>query len=97
MLGFEQTATGYRATDAQVAWWRARDICPSCTAIVEPVQVDHDGLKHYSHDCGFFCAGCGAGGPGPRVTHERGCSQPATRPIGPVEWTAYSPADTAGL
>lgn len=70
MLGFEQTATGYRATDEQVEWWKARDFCPACAAVVSPVRVDPDGRKHYSHDCD-----------GPDAL---------------VEWSAYSPADTAG-
>lgn len=51
MLDFEETPTGYRATDQQVAWWQARDSCPAYAAIVSPVRVDGDGRKHYSHDC----------------------------------------------
>jgi len=51
MLGFESTATGYRATDAQVEWWKARDLCPSCNAIVSPIRVDAGGAKHYRCDC----------------------------------------------
>lgn len=66
MLGFESTPTGYRATDEQVAWWQSRDTCPSCSAIVEPVAVEPDGLKRYRHDCN-----------------------------GDVEWSAFSPSDTA--
>lgn len=68
MLGFEQTATGYRATDEQVQWWAARDTCPSCAAVVSPIRADSDGRKHYSHDCN-----------------------------GTVEWSSYSPTDTAEL
>lgn len=51
MLGFEQTATGYRATNEQVRWWQARDICPSCSTVVSPIAVDQDGLKHYRCGC----------------------------------------------
>jgi len=40
MLGFEQTSTGYRATDEQVAWWESRDTCPDCGAIAEPYARD---------------------------------------------------------
>jgi hypothetical protein len=47
MLGFEQTATGYRATDEQVAWWESRDTCPVCTAVVEPAHTEADGTHHY--------------------------------------------------
>ena len=36
---------------AGVAWWAARDTCPSCHAVVSPSRVDSDGAKHYSHDC----------------------------------------------
>jgi hypothetical protein len=49
-LGFEQTATGYRATDAQDEWWKARDTCPACGTAVSPALV-RAGLKYYSHDC----------------------------------------------
>lgn len=50
----------------QVAWWRFRDLCPSCNASVEPSMMLSDGRKVYRHDCN-----------------------------GDVEWSAYSPADTA--
>jgi hypothetical protein len=42
MLGFEQTATGYRATDEQVEWWKARDTCPACGAVHSPVRSTDD-------------------------------------------------------
>ena len=51
MLGFEQTATGYRATDEQVAWWASRDVCPACTAIVEPIGKTEDGRWQYRCNC----------------------------------------------
>jgi hypothetical protein len=48
---FETTSTGYVATDETVKWWQQRDICPSCTEIVEPYEVRADGAKLYRHDC----------------------------------------------
>jgi len=72
MLGFEQTATGYRATDEQVAWWQSRDTCPACATVVEPIGKTEDGRWHYRHDC-----------------------DGSVEWRSPVEWTCYSPADTA--
>ena len=40
MDGFERTATGYRATADQVAWWESRDTCPDCGPIPEPYARD---------------------------------------------------------
>ena len=51
MLGFEPTATGWRATDEQVAWWQSRDTCPSCGEVVDAVRRTSDGLFAYRHDC----------------------------------------------
>ncbi len=51
MIGFEQTATGYRATDEQVAWWESRDVCPLCPAIVEPIGTTPSGAFMYRCDC----------------------------------------------
>lgn len=50
MLAFEQTASGYKATDEQVAWWESRDTCPACAAVVEPTKTVL-GVHHYMHDC----------------------------------------------
>lgn len=47
MRGFKQTATGYVATDEQVAWWQSRDTCPSCGAVVEPNGKTDDGRWQY--------------------------------------------------
>lgn len=49
MLGFEQTDTGYRATDEQVAWWKARDACPACGTVVSPADAPES--SHYYHEC----------------------------------------------
>lgn len=49
-LGFEQTATGFRATDDQVAWWQARDTCPSCSEVVSPESTAL-GIHYYAHHC----------------------------------------------
>ncbi len=40
MLGFEQTATGYKATDEQVAWWESRDTCPACGHRTYTVEME---------------------------------------------------------
>lgn len=47
---FEQTDTGWRATDEQVAYWEARDTCPACTAVTSPAATI-DGVHHYSCPC----------------------------------------------
>jgi hypothetical protein len=47
---FEQTATGWRATDEQVAFWAARDVCPACTGLVSPAATV-DGVHYYSCPC----------------------------------------------
>lgn len=37
---FEHTGHGvYRAPDELVAYWESRDTCPSCSAIVAPVET----------------------------------------------------------
>ena len=48
---FEQTATGYRATDAQVAWWQQRDTCPSCGEIIDADSKTEDGRFKFRHEC----------------------------------------------
>lgn len=47
-LGFIETDTGWRASDAQVAWWESRDACPDpeCFAIAEPTDTV-DGVHRY--------------------------------------------------
>lgn len=49
-LGFEQTSTGHRATDAQVQWWKARDTCPACGAVCSPGETI-EGRHYYHHRC----------------------------------------------
>jgi hypothetical protein len=52
VIGFEQTATGYRATDEQVAYWASRDTCPACGAVIAPTGKTPDGRFAYAHDEG---------------------------------------------
>ena len=47
---FEQTSTGFRATDEQVAFWEARDTCPACTALHSP-WATVDGTHYYQCNC----------------------------------------------
>lgn len=50
MLGFEPTATGYRAADEQVAWWQSRDTCPACGTPCAPAETVN-GVHYYAHKC----------------------------------------------
>lgn len=70
---FEQTDTGYRATDEQVAFWAARDACPACTGLVSPA-AQHDGLH-------FYRCLCQLGGIPENLSPDRPVEW--TRPIGP--------------
>lgn len=49
-MDFEATATGYKATDAQVQWWQERESCPGCGTVCSPAETIN-GVRYYHHRC----------------------------------------------